>query len=59
MNLGVNVNLDNENSMYKTSPETIFFVKWERKNKREHGGKEVSVCNRKEFTKKKLKQYKE
>ena len=37
MNLGVNVNLDNENSMFKTSPETNFFVKLERKNKREHG----------------------
>ena len=37
MNLGVNVHLDNENSMFKKSPETNFFVKLERKNKREHG----------------------
>lgn len=47
-NLGVNVNLDNESSMYKISPETNFFVKLERnKKERENmGGKEVSICKK-------------
>ena len=50
MNFRVNVNLHNESSMYKISPETNFFVKLERKKRereRENmGGKEVSIYNK-------------
>ena len=51
MNFRVNVNLHNESGMYKTSSETNFFVKLERKKKKERerenmGGKEVSIYNK-------------